>query len=399
MSEKIDLMKLNDRHEYEQFKDVNFSGKHITKIKFNNISFLNCDFTGAVISVCNFNERCEFANCDFTGATILNCIFNDTTLLECNFAKTKIEDVTIEDTCNLIRNNFSDDCVINNFKVRGAEVEDITDLVSETEEEATEEETLSSDTTETTETTTTEAVEEELEEREDRQDPEVDFKLYNALFPEILKLYPALQKDEYGYGLTVDEVEFGIGPDLDSCAWRFVFMVRDTDDSLACDTVIVDTTKEITFDTLKEAFDDIVKGVAQGIAERTDSQVIKSSLKKFTQEVFKENVITESLTNDTLLVSVYDSPTDVTGLFSVGYDMTTNTTCVIVGKPFLTNNIAEGNKVREIIKQFGFVINSDILNMSNEDLFEFSNLHPYTCFVYEHSDLVDRVNARTFGKG
>lgn len=350
MNNGMDLSKLNDRHEYEQFKDINFSGKHITKIKFNNISFLNCDFTGTTISTCNFNEKCEFVNCKFTGTTILNCLFNDTIFLECSFSKARIEDVVIEDTCNLVRNDFINDCTFINFKVRGEDVEDVTQLTYTAETPEEEERKRANAGADQVNEEVEETVE-EPQELESRQDSKVDFKLYNALFPQLLKEYPALQQEENGYGLTIDEIEFGFGPDNDSDAWRYAFLVRDTDDSLGSDVITVDTTKEITYDTLKEAFEEQLAAAARGIADKTESQFMKNSLKKFTQELFKDNsIITENLSNDTITCSLYDDPQLVTTFLAVGYNKKTQKPCIIIGKPFETNNVAQANEVRGKLK-------------------------------------------------
>lgn len=394
---KFELNQLNDRHEFEVFKKENFTGKHINNIKFNNIHFLDCDFTGAVISICEFNEKCLFNKCTFNGTTFLNCKFNDTTISECSFSASEFTDVNIGSDCNIKDNNWSNDCKINNFIFRGEKLEDISQIISVVGDDKGESLETEPENTPTSGTVEEDINAEELGELESRQDPEVDFKLYNALFPEILKQYPALQKGDYGYETTVDNVDFSISPDNDSSAWRYVFMIKDTDDSLGSDVVTVGTDKEITYDTLKEAFETTIKGEIQNIVNKTESQVVKSSLKKFSQEVFKDNnIITEALTSDTVLVDVYDSPEDAIGFFSVGYDKVNNKTCIIVGKPFLTDNIAEGNTVRDQIKQNGFIINNDINTMTDQELFDYAKTNPYTCFVYEHSDLVDRVNARTF---
>lgn len=392
---KFELNQLNDRHEFEVFKKENFTGKHINNIKFNNIHFLECDFTGAVISICEFNEKCLFNNCTFNGTTFLNCKFNDTSIRECLFSNVEFTDVNIGSDCIMQDNNWSDNCKINNFIFRGEKIEDISQIISVVEDK---DETVTEDVEEKIPEPIEDVKKEELP---SRQNPQVDAKIYNILFPEILKLYPQIQReDDGGYSAIIDQIEFAIAEDSEYNGWRAMFFIRDTDDCLYSNIIEVPTTEEINFETLKNVFESSVKDYAATIAQRTSAQIIKSSLKKFVQIVFKDNnVITESLTSDTILVDVYDDPSDSNSFLSVGYDIINKQTCIIVGKPFLTDNKAEGNEMRDKIKQYGFVINNDIVNMNDQELFEYAKVHPYTCFIYEHSELVQRVNARTFGKG
>lgn len=391
--QEIDLNKLDQRHQSEVFKDKIFSGKDIVGIKFNNISFIKCNFDGAKISNCQFNH-CVFSGCSFKETTLSNCHFDDKTFVEkCIFDGTKITDVEMRSS--LSENNFTQDCKVKNFIYGNGPVDDVSQITSVVEciEESVEEQPVEEKPVEE------EISAEELGELESRQNPDVDFRLYNALFPEILKLYPALQKDEYGYELTIDNIDFSISPDKDSSAWRYVFMVRDTDDSLGSDVVTVGTDKEITFETLKEAFETTIKGEIKSIADRTDSQVIKNSLQNFAQNVFKDcSVITEEMISNNLLVDIFDSPEDITGFFTPGYDMVNQKTCIIVGKPFSTNNTAQGDEVREIIKAYQLIINEDINTLTDEELYNLSKDQPFTCFVYQPSVLYQKVNARRFSR-
>lgn len=398
MSNQIDLNKFeNDRHEFEQLKDANFTGKHITKRKFNNFSFLNCDFTGATISVCEFNEKCEFVNCNFTGTTFLNCSFNDTKILECNFTKTKFEDVIIDDSCNLIKNDWSNDCTVKNFKVRGATVEDINDLIASAEDSSAE--------------TIQEDVAVPVQEEQEEYDAVAAMSVYNALFPELLKQYPALtlETDENGnevWKTVVDGVEMAVCADEEYNLWRVLFSIINPEAEFGGDYIggselmVGLPANKIRLANLKEMFESTVKSSADYVASQTNSTVVKNALTKIIQIVFgdaTEAVIPTENTKGSIIVNTTTNPS-VNSLLTTGWDTKNHKPVIIVGKPFMTNNIAEANTARQKVRQCGFIINEDVNNMSTQELFEFSKDHPYSCFVYEHSDMVDRVNIRTFDK-
>lgn len=396
--QEIDLNKLDQRHQSEVFREKIFSGKDIKGIKFNSISFIKCAFDGAEISNCQFNN-CVFSNCSFKGTVLKSSKFDEKTFIEkCSFTGTEITDVEMKST--LSQNTFTQDCKVKNFIYGSGPIDDISKITSVVESVQTQQKqgTVASE----------EAVQEQqqvedlgqIEELESRQNSDIDFKLYNALFPEVLKLYPTLQKEEYGYGLTINNIEFSFSPDSDSYAWRYVFMVRDTDDSLGSDVVTVGTDKEITFDTIKEAFEQTIKGEASSIAQRTESQVIKNSLVEFVKEVFKAPLVTNENSSivENILVDISDDPEDVKSIINNGYDMTSNKPCIIIGKVFTTSNKAEAEQVRTLIKKFNFIIKEDITDKNNEQLEAYSKENPYSCFIFEPDMIYQKVKIRTFGK-
>lgn len=378
--EEVDLNKLNECQR-QVFKEKVFTGKDTNGVTFNEISFLSCKFDGGTITNCKF-DKCEFNSCDFNNTKIQNCEYDDSTYIgECNFDGTEFMDVTIKG--NLVKNNFAPTCKVKNLIIGGKQINDIAQITSVVE-------------------TVSESVDDdwETDELESRASLEDDLKIYKVIFPQLMKQYPAIEKDadsdpEYpGYHAFVGNIEFAFAQD--EGGWRVMFFVKGTDDCLGSNLVYVPTNQEITFDTCKEAFEDEVKAVANGAASRSNAEVIKKDLNEFIKLVFNttfENVETIC----SFVVDGSDKVEDVRGTFNSGYDMVNKKNCIIVGKPFTSSNIAEANQMREQVKKYGFVIKEDIDGKSAEEIEAYTKENPYSCFVLEQ-DVVKKVSIKPFKK-
>lgn len=73
------MFKSNDYWE-EEFN--NLEEKSLDSIYFDDCTFVNCDFTKAVIIACKFTE-CIFKNCDLSLCVLKNCVFNDIKFQNC----------------------------------------------------------------------------------------------------------------------------------------------------------------------------------------------------------------------------------------------------------------------------------------------------------------------------
>lgn len=420
----VDLNQLNDRHESESFTNENFTDKEIKKIKFNSIEFIKCDFTNAKISICTFDQNCLFSGCKFNGTKFKGCSFNNTKIRECTFVNTEFMDVTIGDDCELLNNSFDNTCIVRNFKVRGQKLDDVTKLTSVVEQ-INEDTTIPSSSTEVDNATnnpstevgvdipsgTFDNVQTEEEINEEDYDGEEAMKLYNVLFPQILKQYPAFTKDvdENGnevWTVVIDNIEVCVCADEEDQVWRIMFSILRKDAEFGGDYLGGGEltcglpNKEITLDALKEVFENVAKSSAKKVAEQTNSQVVKNALNKFVQVVF--NVITQSLFGNKggVVINYSTNPEDVTGVLNSGYDFKTKTPVIIIGKPFVTDNSAESNRVRTLIANgLKFIFGQDdIRNMGLEELTAYAKEHPYSCFVYESNSYYNgRASVRDFG--
>lgn len=70
-------------------RHADLRGWNVAKVKFNNLSFQQCDFSNATLSTVEFQA---FEDCDFTGAALTNVRFNDQ-VIRCNFASTQLTNV------------------------------------------------------------------------------------------------------------------------------------------------------------------------------------------------------------------------------------------------------------------------------------------------------------------
>lgn len=92
----------------EEFE--NLDEKELVSIYFDSCTFINCDFSEAIMNKCKFTE-CTFINCDLSLSSLKSCTFNDV-----NFKKSKLIGISwsscVEpfdvsfDTCNLSQNSF-----------------------------------------------------------------------------------------------------------------------------------------------------------------------------------------------------------------------------------------------------------------------------------------------------
>ena len=383
MDNNKDLTQFN---EGEVFANENFTDKQIKKNKFSKIHFIKCDFTNARISICSFDEDCLFSGCKFNGTKFKGCNFNKTKIMECTFSGTEFTDVNINDDCDLIKNSFDNTCIARNFKVRGQKIDDITKLTSVVE-------------------TVQESVEEPFEEEYDAAE---NMNVLNALFPEVLKQYPAFTKDEEGsWKLVIDGIEIAVCPDEETNCWRVLFSIINPNaefggdyiggSELTCGLPV----KKINFDVLKNIFETVVKDSAEDIINKTSSTIVKNAIKKIIQIVFDDKSVTIEATEKkmgSVIVETSANPESVTSFLTTGYDTENKTPVIIVGKPFVTENVAEANNIRAKITKAGFMINEDIAHLTTDELRKYAQENPYSCFVYEHVGMIDRVNIKSFGK-
>lgn len=384
-----DLSHLNDS-QGEIFRKENFTGKLINKITFKNITFIDCDFTDATIGGCEFFDSCQIISCNFTGASFKGVKFSDTTFEQCTFVKTEFMDVTIESSCNVRDNNWSNDCIINNFVYCGQKIDDITKITS-----------------------VVECIKEEVEEQYDEEDynNEDAMKLYNVLFPQILKRYPQFKKETDQNGndvwiMEIDGIEICVCADEEYNVWRIFFSILNDVSEFGGDYIGGGEltcglpNKKITFETLKEVFVNVAKDSATKVAEQSSSQIVKNALNKFISII--DRVITQNIFSrgNSVVIDYSLDPEDAIGVLNPGYDFATKRPVIIISKPFTTDNSDESNRVRTLIANgLKFIFGQDdIRNMGLEELTAYAKDHPYSCFVYESNDYYNgRASVRDFG--
>lgn len=413
-----DLSRLNGKQEAQTFTKQNFTGKILKNIKFSNISFIDCDFTGAQIRGCEFNavhspdekstfKKCIFTRCKFNGTKFFNVKFNEAIIEECTFENNVFNDVLVDGDSTFKDNEFiGEKFQVNNFMIRGQKIDDVTKLTSVVEQINEQVEVTSDDPNVEVKVQT-----EDEKINEEDYDNEEAMKLYNVLFPQILKQYPAFIKDvdENGnevWTVVIDNIEACVCADEEYNVWRIMFSILRKDAEFGGDYLGGGEltcglpNKEITLDALKEVFENVAKSSAEEVAKQTNSQVVKNALNKFVQVVF--NVITQSLFGNKggVVINYSTNPEDVTGVLNSGYDFKTKTPVIIIGKPFVTDNSAESNRVRTLIANgLKFIFGQDdIRNMGLEELTAYAKDHPYSCFVYESNSYYNgRASVRDFG--
>ena len=393
-----DLSRFNDKQDAETLNKQNFTGKIIKNIKFSNISFIDCDFTGAQIRGCEFKavhnpeekstfKRCIFTRCKFNGTKFFNVKFNEAIIQECIFENNIFNDVLIDSNSTFKDNEFiGEKFQVNNFMIRGQKIDDITKLTSVVE-------------------TVQESVEEPFEEEYD----DVENKnILNILFPEVLKQYDAFTKDEEGaWKVVIDGVEAAVCFDEETDCWRVLFSIINPSAEFGGDYIGGSEltcglpARKITLDVLKNIFETVVKNSAEDIINKTNSIIVKNALKKIIQIVFDDKSVTIEATEKkmgSVIVETSANPESVTSFLTTGYDTENKTPVIIVGKPFVTENVAEANNIRAKITKAGFMINEDIAHLTTDELHKYAQENPYSCFVYEHVGMLDRVNIKSFGK-
>ena len=335
------------------------------------------------MSSCEFDQDCLFSECKFNGTNFYACKFSNTKIKDCTFNNNTFNDVNIDSNCTVQGNDFSDNIQLNNFYLRGQKIEEISQLTNVVE-------TVSEDVE-----TEAAGLDPEIDELPSRANLDDDLKVYRVIFPELMKKYPAIEKDkdstpQYpGYHTFVGNIEFAFAQDQGG--WRVMFFIRNTDDCLGSNLVWVPTTEEINIDTCKEAFENEVKGTAAIAANRSGAEVIKRDLNEFIKLVFntiKENVedgkvATESAETTVSLTLVDDIETH--SFLNMGYDIVNNVPVIIVGKPFLTSSQQDLNEVRNLLGQYKFAIDGDQVSAGE-----------YTCYVYVPSPFFQQVKARVF---
>lgn len=395
--EAKDLSKLG--HEFEVFKSENFTGKTIQKIKFNNIHFIECDFTGALITSCEFNQKCLFKKCKFNGTSFLNVKFNESDITECTFEKNILNDVIIDSNSTFERNDFiGEDFQVNNFWLRGEKIDEISKLISVVEVV---EEQIDDPLRANRDLQDNKEVKPEEYERDTNLDE--DMKLYNVLYPAVMKQYPDLKKTDGSeeYVIYVNDIEFAFAKD--ESVWRAIFFIRDTDDIIGSMEVDVPYNQVITYDTCAEAFKNCVKALVTSLMKTSQSEVIKNSLKEFIKIVFKEtNIVTENINFATLVFVASENPDEVVGTFNCGYDFETKELVTIIGQPFKSNDTLVAKKTKNFIKEnLGFSIRDDYMseNYDTEVQQTYANEYPYSCYVTKPSPICTTVYLKPFGKG
>lgn len=401
MEKKIqDLSKLNDRHQFEVFKSQNFTGKTIKKIKFNNIHFIDCDFTGSLITSCEFNQKCLFSKCKFNKTTFLNVRFNETSIRECTFEGNTFNDVNIESSCEVLKNEFiGEDFKVNNFWIRGQKISDINKLVTVVEvvEEQVEDPLRANRSIEDEKEPVTK------QEFERESTPEEDMKLYNVLFPAVMKQYPDLKKTDGNeeYIIYVNDIEFAFCQDTEYNLWRGLFFVRDTDDVLGSVEVLVPTNQVITYDSCADAFKTSVKLKAVDIMSKSTSEVIKNSFKEFIKVVFKEtDIVTEDISMSTLTFVASVNPDDVVGDFNCGFDNESKELVTIFGQPFNSSDTVAASKVRDFVRnKLNISVRDDYISKNYETQVQakYAEMYPYSCYVTKASPICTNAYLKPFG--
>jgi hypothetical protein len=320
---------------------------------------------------------------------------------ECTFEENVFWDVTIDKNCVFDKNNFiGEKFDLNNFWLRGEKIEEISKLISivEIAEEQVEDPLRTNRKIESEK----DANGGQVFERE--VDLVEDMKLYNVLFPAIMKQYPDLKKTDGDeeYCVFINDIEFAFCQDEESNCWRGLFFIRGTDDLLGSIEVMVPSNQVITFDTAAEAFKNGIKAKAMDIVNQTQSDVIKNSVKEFIKLIFKEtNIVTEDIDFTTVVFIASENPNDVVGDFNCGYDFETKELVTIIGQPFASNDTLVAQKMKEFAKKFvNGTIRDDYMNGNYETSIQqtYSIENSYSVYIIKQSPICTNAYLKPFNK-